>query len=110
HEVHDLVVYRNGDYGIENGAYLNAVRYFNTTIFEDELTHKSSARTVDDEGELPAGHYGLTVVNPSGPQIRLGNAAIPPIGFRTEFENCNLVGPSPKVVVMPNENPIYVRF
>jgi hypothetical protein len=98
HHVRDTVIYNNGQFGIENGAYTNTIRYSGVLVLNNQaggILHHSSSRDQTDDGG-PARYTNVTVEGP-GPAVEIGRLRGTP-ETRMEFVNCDLGG-TPKVLL-----------
>jgi hypothetical protein len=112
HNVRDTAIYNNGGVGIENGAYINAIRYENVLVLNNEdggiLHHSSSSQQIEDGG--PSRYTNVTVEGP-GAALEIGRLRGTP-EQRQEFIDCDLNG-STKVVLDTTDktlNPFVAAF
>jgi hypothetical protein len=96
HVIANVITYRHGMAGIENGAYANATLYTNTVSVDDKVVQHASGRATP-KGR-PARFERITAIARKGPALAIGRLRAAP-STRTEFIDCTLeAGPgSPKV-------------
>jgi len=95
HVIDNLVAYRNGASGIQNGAYSNSNRYTGALLIGNGLHHNSNSNANKVDGG-PGRYVGL-VVETTGAALTVGHRQLP-AGTYQEFVDCTLSG-SPKVFV-----------
>jgi hypothetical protein len=112
HHVHDSAIYNNGQFGVENGAYTNAIRYSDVLVLNNAaggiFHHSSSNEQASDGG--PSRYRDVTVEGP-GPAIEIGRLRGTPKA-RQEFIDCDL-GDSSHVLIDANgktDNPFVALF
>lgn len=112
HVIENLITYRNGAAGIENGAYRNSHRYINTLSVDDRMVqHSSSNEHAVDGG--PSRFEGVEVYAADGAALAFGVLNLPPLQ-PTEFVDCKLEGSpgSPDVLWNTEKaaNPLQIVF
>jgi hypothetical protein len=103
HVTAGFITYRHGVAGIENGAYINAHRFFDAFLFEDGIFQHSSSKAQSDDGG-PARFERIRAIVTEGPALWVGHLrafAEDDSATRTEFIDCDLqAGPdAPKVLI-----------
>jgi hypothetical protein len=111
HNVRNGISYRDGA-GIDNGAYVNAIRWKNILIVEAKtgiILHANSRDHTDDgEGQR---YQNVRAESRDGPALRVRNRNLP-AGAYTEFVDSKFVPASghPKVFVDDGTNPWLAHF
>jgi uncharacterized protein YjdB len=110
HHVANTVTYRNGEGGIQNGAYVNAVRYSDVLLVDDHIFHNSSS-TGNNETNLPGGYERCRVFAREGPAFTAGHRNVSGPRY-LEVVDCSFTpGPgAPKVFVTNGDNPWLANF
>jgi hypothetical protein len=100
HVIANVLTYRHGLAGIENGAYVNAIGYADCLLLEDRLVQHASGRATKDG--RPARFERITVEVPDGPALAIGRLRAAP-SARTEFVDCTFrPGPGAPAVRLGN--------
>jgi hypothetical protein len=112
HVVANSITYHNGMGGIENGAYSNSNRYFDTILFQDHLTQQSSSRPQELDGG-PVRYERVHIIARIGAAVRIGHHNVHGTN-RMEFIGCTftpaLGSPAILAASVTTETPVYARF
>jgi hypothetical protein len=110
HHVQHAMTYRNGEGGIENGAYANSNRYSNVLLVDDYIFQNSNSKVLPLDGK-GASYTNVHVFAREGPALRIGNRNLEG-DTNLELIDCTLQpGPgAPKVFVTDGKTPWTAHF
>lgn len=123
HHVQNAVTYRNGQGGIENGAYRNGIRYSNVLLIDEgheatavghrppvAIHHNSNSATREDDGG-PSRYTNVVMVSPEGAAFEVGNRNLDAKAYLEIIDSSLESGPgSPKVYVKDGKNAWLAHF